>query len=116
MSDSVFVVVAIALIVDIFALAYFSAIKPKISVNRFLYLIFGILLIPIGIYIGDEADLEFIQEIWFYIFAATGIIAFIGLSIKYHKIKGTKKEAQFNAEFGKNAVKHGVRTLPKNLR
>lgn len=104
----------ILLIITIFVLFFFTTVKGNIKVTRFLYLIFGVTLIPIGIEFIKEGY-KFIEYIWFFVFSLCGVIVSIYLFFVYGKVKGTENEQMVNEKMQKMGRKTGFRRIGKNI-
>ena len=109
-----FVISSIAFIVVVVLLAFFSAVKSNIGIARFLYLAFGILVIPITIVLfANNDEMSPWLMIWPGLFSFAGIGMFFGLSATYKEIKGTQAEEDFNKKFQGVAIKGGARRAGK---
>jgi hypothetical protein len=113
MIEILFLVDVIICAVSIFALAFFCAVLPKTNIAKYLYILFGITIIPLGIDSIFEGYVWY-EYIWFFLFSAAGIITGIRLIIVNRSM--TKEEQEkFDRNFGEMARRGGKRRMYKQF-
>lgn len=100
-------------VASIFALVFFCAVVPKTAVAKYLYILFGITLIPIGIQFLMEGEPWYIC-IWVFLFSAVGIIVGIVL-IRSSKHMSKEEQEVVDQNFGKMARRSGMRRMHKEI-
>jgi hypothetical protein len=113
MIEALFFIDFILCAISILALAFFCAVLPKTNIAKYLYLLFGITIMPIGIYCILDNYIWY-EYIWFFLFSAVGIITGIWLIIK-NKAKTKEEQEAFDRNFGKKARRGGKRRMLKQF-
>ena len=111
--DTLLVIDEILCVGSIFALAFFCAVVPKTNIAKYLYIVFGLTLLPMGVKFIQDGK-PWYQCIWVFLFAAVGIIVGIVL-IRINKEMSDEDRKDFDRSFGKEARQGGIRRLPKHI-
>lgn len=114
MSEVIFTILELAFIASIFALAFFSAVKPNINIARWFYLIFGVSLIPITPKLMEDVEAKWLM-VWPLLFAFAAIFMFVVLTKTVKKVKGSEEEDEINKKFQDTSIRGGKRRLSKTL-
>lgn len=97
---------------SLWGLFVFCALVPKTNIAKYLYILFGVTLIPVGIKSIFDGD-RWYQFIWFFLFALVGIVMGIFLIfINSNLDKDEQKE--FDESFGKASRRGGMRRLGRD--
>lgn len=113
MVEILFIVDEVLCVACIFALAFFCAVIPKTGIAKYLYILFGITLLPVGIRFVLNGE-PWYQYIWIFLFAAAGMIVGIVL-IGYNHGMNKEEQKKFDRDFGAMARRNGKRNLFKQL-
>lgn len=100
---------SIIFIASIFLLAFFCAIKPNANIARWLYLIFGLSILPILPGLMEGMDKWLI--VWPLLFSLSGILMFISISLSLKN----KPEEEINKKLQEASIKGGKRRIVKNI-
>lgn len=109
MIETLFVIDLYLCVISMVALAFFCAVVPRTDIAQYLYLLFGITLLPIGIkfIIDGKAWYEYI---WIFLLSVVGIILGTMLIIVNKKISEDEKD-KIDKHFGRVARDGGKRRL-----
>jgi hypothetical protein len=113
MIEVLFFIDVILCVISIFALAFFCAVLPKTNIAKYLYLLFGITIIPIGISSILDGYVWY-EYIWFFLFSAVGIIVGIWLII-VNRARTKEEQEEFDRNFGEEARRGGKRRMYKQF-
>ena len=97
---------------SLLGLFVFGVLVPKTNIVKYLYILFGVTMIPVGIKSIFDGD-KWYQFIWFFLFALVGIgMGIILIFINSYLDKDEQKE--FDESFGKVARRGGMRRLGRD--
>lgn len=113
MVEVLFIIDVILCVICVFALAFFCAVIPKTGIAKYLYILFGITLLPIGIQFILDGN-PWYEYIWVFLFAAVGLIVGIVL-IRCNQRMTKEEQKKFDQNFGTMARRGGKRSIFKQL-
>jgi hypothetical protein len=99
-------------VITIFILGFFCAVVPKINIMKYLYILFGITIIQLGIDCIVDGDVWY-EYIWYFLFAAIAITVGIWLLIASKAMTKEEQEAldQDFEEISRRSGKRKILTL-----